>query len=132
MEFSSNLPLIQGDPIRLQQVLLNLILNGMDAMNGIAEAKRVLTLQTQQDHRHIIVAVKDMGHGISAYALSRIFESFFSTKADGMGLGLSVARSIVEDHHGRIWAENNAEGGATIHFALPLGDSRQKRMVEGI
>jgi PAS domain S-box-containing protein len=132
MEFSSNLPLIQGDPIRLQQVLLNLILNGMDAMNGIAEAKRVLTLQTQQDHRHIIVAVKDLGHGISADALSRIFESFFSTKADGMGLGLSVARSIVEDHHGRIWAENNAEGGATIHFALPLGDSRQKRMVEGI
>jgi PAS domain S-box-containing protein len=125
-DFSSTLPVMLGDPVRLQQVLLNLILNGMDAMNDIDVRRRILTLQTERgDNGHVIVTVKDSGHGLSADALPRIFESFYSTKADGMGLGLSVARSIVEEHHGRIWAESNSDGGATIHVALPSGNGRQ-------
>jgi PAS domain S-box-containing protein len=126
MEFSSALPVMLGDPVRLQQVLLNLILNGMDAMNDVDTQRRILTLQTASgDNGHVIVTVRDSGHGLSADALPRIFESFYSTKAEGMGLGLSVARSIVEEHRGRIWAESNSDGGATIHFALPSGDLRQ-------
>ncbi len=127
MEFSSDLPRIDGDPVRLQQVLLNLILNGMDAMSDVPEWKRVLTLQTQQgENGSLVVTVADSGHGISADVLPRIFESFFSTKADGMGLGLSVARSIIEDHQGRIWAESNEGTGTAIHFALPLGGWDEK------
>ena len=126
MEFSSVLPVMLGDPVRLQQVLLNLILNGMDAMNDVDSQRRILTLQTASaDDGRVIVSVRDSGHGLSADALPRIFESFYSTKAEGMGLGLSVARSIVEEHRGRIWAESNSDGGATIRFALPSGDSRQ-------
>jgi len=126
MDFSATLPVMLGDPVRLQQVLLNLILNGMDAMNDVDERRRILSLQTQRgDDGHAIVTVRDSGHGLSTDALPQIFESFYSTKADGMGLGLSVARSIVEDHHGRIWADTNSDGGATIHFALPFGDWRQ-------
>lgn len=125
-EFSSFLPVMLGDPIRLQQVLLNLILNGMDAMNDVDVRKRILTLQTERgDNGHVIVTVRDSGHGLSAESLPRIFESFYSTKSEGMGLGLSVARSIVQEHSGRIWAESNSDGGATIHFALPSGDLRQ-------
>ena len=115
-----------GDPVRLQQVLLNLILNGMDAMNDVDNQRRILTLQTERgDNGHVIVTVKDSGHGLSPETLPRIFESFYSTKTEGMGLGLSVARSIVEEHRGRIWAESNSDGGATIHFALPSGDWRK-------
>jgi PAS domain S-box-containing protein len=125
-DFSASLPVMLGDPVRLQQVLLNLILNGMDAMNDVDERRKILTLQTERgDNGHVIVTVRDSGHGLSTDALPQIFESFYSTKSDGMGLGLSVARSIVEDHHGRIWAETNSDGGATIHFALPFGDWRQ-------
>jgi PAS domain S-box-containing protein len=124
MEFSSSLPTVRADPVRIQQVLLNLILNAMDAMHSVAEARRVLTLQTQQNERCLIVTVKDSGHGMSPDVLPRMFESFFSTKADGMGLGLSVARSIIDDHHGRIWAEANVPTGASIHFALPVSDGR--------
>jgi two-component system sensor kinase FixL len=115
-----------GDPVRLQQVLLNLILNSMDAMNDVDVRKRILTLQTERgDNGQVIVTVRDSGHGLSAESLPRIFESFYSTKSEGMGLGLSVARSIVQEHSGRIWAESNSDGGATIHFALPSGDLRQ-------
>jgi PAS domain S-box-containing protein len=125
-QFSPALPVMLGDPVRLQQVLLNLILNGMDAMNDVENQSRILTLQTEKGtNGHVVVTVKDSGHGLSVDALPRIFESFYSTKADGMGLGLSVARSIVEEHRGRIWAERNSDGGAAIHFALPSGDWRK-------
>jgi PAS domain S-box-containing protein len=125
-ELSSALPVMLGDPVRLQQVLLNLILNGMDAMSDVDPPQRVLTLQTEKgENGHVLVTVRDSGRGLSAEELPRIFESFYSTKADGMGLGLSVARSIVEEHHGRIWAESNSDGGATVHFALPSGELRQ-------
>ena len=116
----SDLPLVHGDPIHLQQVLLNLILNAMDAMVGAPEGQRALAVSTSTDGAGgVIVAVRDSGHGVPPALLLRIFDSFVTTKKDGMGLGLSIARSLVEAHGGRIAAENNPEGGATFRFTLP-------------
>lgn len=120
MRFASNLPAILGDPIHLQQVLLNLIINAMDAMNHVPEGRRFLTIRAERDPEgRVLVAVRDSGPGVRPELLPRIFQSFFSTKKDGMGVGLSIARSIIEEHGGRIWCENNESGGATFHVALP-------------
>jgi signal transduction histidine kinase len=119
-ELARPLPPVRGDRVHLQQVLLNLAVNGMDAMAGVPDARRRLIVRTAHTGDGFVdVAVSDSGHGIGADRQARLFESFFTTKKDGMGLGLSIARSIVQAHHGRIWAENNAAGGATFHFALP-------------
>ncbi len=116
------LPLVKGDNVHLQQVLLNLILNGMDAMNQAPESERHLFVSTVLDgDESVEVSVRDAGHGLPAERLSQIFDSFFTTKPDGMGVGLSIARSIIEAHRGRIWAENNTpEKGATFHFTVPV------------
>jgi signal transduction histidine kinase len=123
---SANLPAVPGDPVHLQQVLLNLIINGMDAMNHLPEGQRILTVRAEpyQDD-HLVIAVQDTGHGVSPDILPRIFKSFYSTKKEGMGVGLSIARSIIEAHGGRIWCENNVSGGATFRFALPLDKAPQ-------
>lgn len=119
-EVGPGLPAVQGDKVHLQQVLLNLIVNGMEAMTETPEAKRRLIVRTRSTpHGDLEVAVTDAGQGIQPERLPRLFESFFTTKKEGMGLGLSIARSIIEAHHGRIWAENNPNGGATIRFTLP-------------
>jgi signal transduction histidine kinase len=111
---------VRGDRVHLQQVLLNLILNGMDAMAGTPEEGRRLVVRTDAgDNRSVKVSVSDTGEGIHTERLPRVFESFFTTKAEGMGLGLAIARSIVDLHGGHIWAENNPGGGATFHFVLP-------------
>jgi two-component system, LuxR family, sensor kinase FixL len=100
-------------------VLLNLIVNGMDAMADTAEASRQLTVRTDlSGTEHVEVTVVDRGHGISEEQMPHLFDSFFTTKPDGMGLGLSIARSIIEVHQGQIWAENRAGGGAAFHFTL--------------
>lgn len=117
-EFAPGLPLVFGDRVHLQQVLLNLIVNGMDAMANTPEPARRLTVQTKANGAGAEVAVADCGHGIAPDKMPRIFESFFTTKKDGMGLGLSIARSIIEAHRGRIWAESNFCGGATFHFTV--------------
>ncbi len=122
-DFEQGLPLAFGDPAYLQQVLLNLISNGIDAMKDTSESIRQLTVQTKHDHNNTIeVSVTDCGCGIPSEKLPQIFDSFFTTKEEGMGLGLSIARSIIEAHHGRIWAENNSNGGATFHFAVRMLD----------
>jgi C4-dicarboxylate-specific signal transduction histidine kinase len=113
------LPVVRGDRVHLQQVLLNLLLNGMEAMADTPNPRRRLTVRTEVNGGGVEVAVTDNGCGIPAATLSRLFESFFTTKADGLGLGLSIARSIVEAHGGRIWAENRPEGGATFRFTMP-------------
>jgi signal transduction histidine kinase len=113
---------VKGVRVQLQQVVLNLILNGMEALAETTQARRIL-VRTTRNGRDVQVAVSDTGPGIDPEALSRLFESFFTTKKEGMGLGLSIARSIVEAHDGRIWAENNLGGGATFCIALPAAVS---------
>ena len=118
---ADNLPVVRGDVIHLQQVILNLILNAMEAMSESSESNRRLTIRTTHDDQgNVVVAVEDSGPGIPLKGLPRLFDSFFTTKTHGMGLGLSIVRSIVEAHGGRIWAENHSSGGACFRFTLPV------------
>jgi PAS domain S-box-containing protein len=119
------LPKVSGDRVHLQQALLNLILNGMDAMAGQPRERRRISVRTRlgADSR-VELAVIDSGHGIGPDKLPRLFEPFYTTKPNGMGMGLSIARTIIEAHHGRIWAENNASGGAVFRIALPTLEER--------
>jgi PAS domain S-box-containing protein len=112
-----------GSRVRLQQVLMNLILNGMEAMADTLESERRLFVRTATNkHGRVEISVTDSGRGIPPEKLSRLFESFFTTKENGMGLGLAIARSIIEAHQGHIFAENNSSGGATFRFELPVSD----------
>ena len=110
---------IDGDPVQIQQVLINLVLNAMDAVAGLPEARRVVSVSLEARGDGVIITVQDRGHGIAAEHLPRLFDSFFSTKQKGMGLGLSIARTIVEAHGGRIRAENGRGEGALFHVELP-------------
>jgi len=111
---------IRGDRVHLQQVLLNLLVNGLDAAAANpSEERRVSVKASRNRGGDIEVSVCDNGPGIPPAQLPRLFEPFFTTKPDGMGMGISIARTIVQAHNGRIWAENNPEGGATFHFTLP-------------
>jgi PAS domain S-box-containing protein len=122
--FDVNLPRVVADHISLQQVVLNLIVNGMDAVAELPTNERSLWVMTSRRNQEVIVSVKDSGHGIPMEVFDRVFESFFTTKRDGIGLGLSISRSIIEAHGGSIWAENNQDRGTTFFFSLPLKASR--------
>ncbi len=117
---------VSGDRVQLEQVILNLLMNAMDAMGEVAEAERTIVVHTQQSAapQGVHVAVEDAGTGLRDGTKDRIFEPFYTTKAAGMGMGLSIARSIIEAHGGTIWATNNQARGATFHFALPRADGR--------
>ena len=120
-DVASDLPLVMGDPVHLQQVLLNLLLNAMDAVADLPVARRKVAVRAQRhSESEVEVAVEDNGPGIAPERLGRLFEPFFTTKANGMGIGLSISHTIIEAHGGRIWAENNAGEGATFRFTLPL------------
>lgn len=124
IDMAPDLPTVLGDPVHLQQVLLNLILNAMDAVEEVADTRRKVTVRAQRHGSgEIEVAVEDSGPGIAPDKLGRLFEPFFTTKANGMGIGLSISRTIIEAHGGRIWAENNAGEGATFRFTLPLTEA---------
>jgi signal transduction histidine kinase len=124
-EGAAGLPRVWCDPVHFQQVVLNLVLNGMEAMAGIPEGKRQVVLRTGPgDNGTVKVAVADSGPGIPVDRLPRLFEPFFTTKKEGMGMGLSIARTIVEAHHGKIWVENNSETGATFCFTVPVDEGK--------
>jgi signal transduction histidine kinase len=120
LELAPTLPAVLGDRVQLQQVVINLIVNGMDAMASVDGRPRELAIRSQ---RHgpdqVLIAVRDTGVGIDPQSVSGIFEAFYSTKPSGMGMGLSICRSIIESHGGTIWASPNEGPGATFQFALP-------------
>jgi PAS domain S-box-containing protein len=110
---------IQGDRVQLQQVVLNLILNAVEAMSSVETGARELLISTEQENMGVLVAVRDRGPGIDATQLERVFEAFYSTKPSGVGMGLSICRSIIDAHGGRLWAEANQPRGAVFQFVLP-------------
>jgi PAS domain S-box-containing protein len=122
-ELAPALPAIAADRVSLQQVVLNLIVNAMDAMDQIAAEERRLSVRTHPQAAGVEVAVSDRGGGIPPERLPRVFDAFFTTKSEGLGLGLAIARSIVEAHRGRIWAEDDGGRGATFHVTLPMPES---------
>ena len=126
VDVPADLPHVRGDRVQIQQVLLNLILNGMDAVHGTGVEDRRVDVTARLDVRPgaqlIEIAVGDAGHGIPADTLARIFDPFFTTKPNGMGIGLAVSRTIVEAHRGRLWAENRNGGGAAFRFTLPIAE----------
>jgi len=119
-KLESGLPLIQGDRIQLQQVLLNLISNSLEAMEGSSDSREVLISTSRKDTGTIMVQVKDAGCGIPAENMKKLFAHFFTSKPDGLGMGLSISRSIVEAHGGCLEAENNPDRGATFYFTIPI------------
>jgi signal transduction histidine kinase len=113
--------LVRADPVHLQQVILNLVTNAMDALADTAPDARKITVQTALVGESTVkVSVLDSGTGIPEHQLSQVFDTFYTTKEQGTGLGLSVVRTIVETYDGKIWAENQAGGGAAFCFTLPL------------
>jgi PAS domain S-box-containing protein len=110
---------VQGDHVQLQQVVLNLILNAVEAMSSVETGARELLISTEHDHTGVLVAVRDCGPGIDATHLERVFEPFYTTKSGGTGMGLSICRSIIDAHGGRLWAEANDPRGAVFQFTLP-------------
>jgi PAS domain S-box-containing protein len=121
LDLSADLPSIVADRIQLQQVILNLILNGIEAMRDVESGSRELIVRTRYDDPSTVtVVVQDSGTGIDAGKLGKVFDPFFTTKPDGLGMGLSINRTIIETHGGRIWATQNPEGGAIFSFNLPV------------
>jgi len=119
-ELTDDLPLVTGDRMQLQQVILNLIRNASDAMSTVDDRPRQLLIRTERDEDdRVRLTVQDAGVGFDSQAADRLFESFYTTKNDGMGIGLSVSRSIIESHHGRLWATLNKGPGATFSFSIP-------------
>ena len=120
-EYAADLPLVPGDRIQLQQVILNLLLNALDAMSEVHDRPRHLVIRTERDEgTWARVTVRDSGVGIEPQGIARLFETFYTTKSGGMGIGLSVSRSIIESHHGRLWAAPNDGPGATFSFSIPF------------
>jgi C4-dicarboxylate-specific signal transduction histidine kinase len=122
-ELSKDLPAILGDRVQLQQVLLNLVMNGVEAMNEVAEGERKIAIRARR-HQHngraaVLVSVQDSGVGLKAAEVDRLFEAFYTTKAHGIGMGLAISRSIVEAHGGRLWVAPAGGPGATFEFILP-------------
>jgi signal transduction histidine kinase len=119
-ELADGLPLVRGDRVQLQQVMLNLIVNAIEALSGVREGEREVLIRTEQDPSgDVLVTVRDTGPGLDVKNSERVFEAFYTTKPSGMGMGLSICRSIIEAHGGRLWASTNEPRGAMLQFTLP-------------
>ena len=119
-DLAEDLPRVTGDRVQLQQVILNLLRNASDAMSGVDDRPRQLLIRTEREGGdRVRVTVRDAGAGIEPQAMDKLFDAFYTTKSGGMGIGLSVSRSIVEKHHGRLWVEQNDGPGATFAFSIP-------------
>jgi signal transduction histidine kinase len=119
-QLAEGLPLIQGDRVQLQQVMLNLIVNAIQSMSGVEDGNRELHISTVSiEPEGVCVAVRDTGHGLRPESLPRLFEPFYTTKPDGLGMGLSICRSIIEAYGGRLWATGREPRGALFHFTIP-------------
>jgi signal transduction histidine kinase len=119
-ELADDLPRVVGDRVQLQQVIMNLIRNGSDAMRSIDDRPRQMIVKTERaEEDHVRLSVQDAGVGLGPQGGDRLFEPFYTTKNGGMGIGLSVSRSIIENHHGRLWAAPNDGPGATFSFSIP-------------
>ena len=124
-KLDSMLPQVRGDRVQLQQVLLNLILNAIEAMSAVNDRPRELTIVSAQDTGGVVVEVRDSGIGFDQDGAERVFDAFYTTKAEGLGIGLSISRSIVEAHGGRLWAAPNQPHGAVFAFSLPAAENGQ-------
>ena len=123
MQLAKELPRILGDKVQLQQVVLNLIMNAIEAMTEVGAGSRELSISTSKaESDGVLVAVRDSGPGLPPADLPRIFEAFYTTKSSGLGMGLSICRSIVEAHGGRLWATPNEPHGAVFCMMLPIGE----------
>ena len=135
-QFANHLPIVLGDKIQLQQVILNLVLNGIEAMSGVADGARELSVSSEKveagkemvpdnaltgpESASLLIAVRDSGPGLDATELQQVFAPFYTTKSQGMGMGLAISRSIVEAHQGHLWATANVPQGAIFQFTLPV------------
>ena len=124
LQLAPELPAVLGDRVQLQQVILNLVMNAIEAMGSVTGRSRELIIRAEpQDRDHVRVTVQDTGVGIDPNTVDKLFGAFFTTKPGGMGMGLSISRSIVEAHGGRLWATSNEAHGATFGVELPGGDA---------
>ena len=124
-QFNDRLPLVDGDRIQLQQVLLNLLRNASEAMAEVNDRPRRLVIRTDTDGTRATIFVEDSGIGLKPGVIDRLFESFFTTKQEGMGIGLSLSRSIVDAHYGHLWATQNDGPGSTFAFSIPCNSRHQ-------
>jgi signal transduction histidine kinase len=132
-ELADDLPRVSGDRVQLQQVVLNLVLNASEAMSAMEDRSRQLVIRTDRDDRDCVrLAVQDTGMGFDQQTQDRLFEPFYTTKNGGMGIGLSVSRSIIESHRGRLWAERNDGPGATFAFSIPRVSELARPVFDGV
>lgn len=126
-ELANDLPFVLGDRVQLQQVILNLVINGLEAIAKSRNGERVLAIRSSRDESdNLIVAVRDTGGGIEPESVERLFDAFFTTKPDGMGMGLAISRTIIESHGGRLWATSNSPKGAVFQFQLPPASASER------
>jgi signal transduction histidine kinase len=119
-DLADGLPLIEGDRVQLQQVILNLIMNAVEAMSGASDGTRELLVSSRKaDRGDVLVGVRDSGPGLVPETLEHVFDAFYTTKPGGLGMGLSICRSMIEAHGGRLWATANLPRGASFQFTLP-------------
>jgi C4-dicarboxylate-specific signal transduction histidine kinase len=125
-QLSKHVPVVLADRIQLQQVILNLMMNAIEAMNTVTDRPREMVIRSSaQESDKVLVAVQDSGIGIDSQNLDKIFDTFYTTKPHGLGMGLSISRSIINAHGGRLWATANPDKGATFQFTLPTGGGNQ-------